>query len=117
MGFRGFLVKENSVLELAGELHHELVCVSLVVSGLEVLQGLLTPLGSELHVSSNELSSGSGSGGESFLAVEEREISEVGVAVVLDVGVVLDGLHGLLDDLLGGLLGLLNGLLDGLGSD
>merc|ERR1712166_825265 len=80
VGMSGLLVSSDSNSELVSESHHESVSVFGVVSGLEVLRGLVGSLGSEVHVLSNESSSGGVSGLEVVLGVEEREISEVGVS-------------------------------------
>merc|ERR1712166_1342647 len=79
VGMSRLLVSSDSNSELVSESHHESVSVSGVVSGLEVLHGLVGSLGSEVHVLSNVLSSGGVSGLEGTLRVEEREIAEVGV--------------------------------------
>merc|ERR1712216_343 len=76
----GFLVSGNSSSELSGELSVELGSVSSVVVGSEVSERFVSADGSKSHVLLDELSSGSFSGLEGFLVVEEREVTEVSVS-------------------------------------
>lgn len=79
VGLDGVIVSRDSGSELFSEHSHELVSVSGVVSGLEVLHSLMGSVGSESSVLFNELSSGGVSGFEGTLRVKEREVSEVSV--------------------------------------